>query len=100
VAGAFHHVAAPRLADLDIDLSDEDVLVASDHEHAARVTADLCRAVSGRQGIDAGPLRMCRQLEPWTAVLISVNKHYRTHSGIAVRNVDPARSRRTAQVKV
>jgi predicted dinucleotide-binding enzyme len=24
--------------------------------------------------IDAGPLRTCRQLEPWTAVLITVNK--------------------------
>lgn len=94
MAGAFHHVAAPRLADLAVDLSDEDILVAADDEHALRVTAGLCRSVSGRQGVDAGPLRMCRQLEPWTAVLISVNKQYCTHSGIARRNVDVSRARR------
>ena len=98
VAGAFHHVAAVRLADLGQDLRDEDVLVASDDPTALRVTCELARAVAGRAGIDAGRLRMCRQLEPWTAVLIAVNRNYRTHSGIALRNVDPTRSRRTPDV--
>ncbi len=40
------------------------------------------------------------QLEPWTAVLIGINKNYRTHSGIAVRNVDPADARRLGAAQV
>lgn len=91
VAGAFHHVAASRLAEAAADLSDEDILVAADDPGAASVAAELCRTVTGRAGVDAGPLRMCRQLEPWTAVLISVNKGYRTHSGISLCNVDTSR---------
>ena len=94
MAGAFHHVAAGRLLDLACDLSEEDVLVGADDLEALRVSVELARAVSGRDGIDAGGLRACRQLEPWTAVLIGINKNYRTHSGIAVRNVDPAAARR------
>lgn len=94
VAGAFHHVAAGRLIDLSQSLDDEDVLVATDHDEALAVTCKLALAVSGRIGIDAGPLRMCSILEPLTATLIAVNKNYRTHSGIALRNVDPSRARR------
>ena len=94
VAGAFHHVAAGRLAQLENQMHDEDVLVASDDLRALETTCELARAVVGKRGIDAGPLRACRQLEPWTAVLININKGYRTHSGIAVRNVGLERSHR------
>lgn len=97
VAGAFHHVAAGRLADLRHSLDDEDVLVASDDLTALRITCDLARSVSRRRGIDAGPLRVCRQLEPWTAVLIGVNKNYTTHSGIALRNVTRDHSKRVPE---
>jgi predicted dinucleotide-binding enzyme len=37
--------------------------------------------VTGRAGVDAGP-RVARQLEPWTAVLIGVNRRYRVRSGL------------------
>jgi predicted dinucleotide-binding enzyme len=94
VAGAFHHVAASRLLDLAQDLSDEDVLVGADDLEALEVATELAHAVSGRAGTDAGPLRRRRQLDPWTAVLIGINKNYRTHSGIAIRNVDTAAARR------
>ena len=40
--------------------------------------------VTGRAGIDVGPLRMARQLEPLTAVLISINKRYKAHSGVLI----------------
>jgi 8-hydroxy-5-deazaflavin:NADPH oxidoreductase len=48
---------------------------------------ELARAITSRDGIDAGRLRMARQLEPLTAVLISVNKRYKTRSGIAVSGI-------------
>jgi hypothetical protein len=37
--------------------------------------------------VDAGTLRMARKLEPLTAVLISMNKIYKTRSGIAITGV-------------
>ena len=87
VAGAFHHVAAPKLVKFDKSLGD-DVLVASDDPTAMAVTCELAATVGGRPGINAGALRMCRHLEPMTATLISINKAYKTHSGIMISNVE------------
>jgi NADPH-dependent F420 reductase len=89
VAGAFHHVAAPKLVKFDKPLRD-DVLVASDDPTAMSVTCALAGSVAGRPGINAGALRMCRHLEPMTATLISINKTYKTHSGITISNVELA----------
>jgi NADPH-dependent F420 reductase len=84
VVGAFHHVSAPTLwGDADY-LDHEDVLVCGDDADAKQVAIELARTVTGRDGIDAGRLRIARQLEPWTAVLISINKRYKVRSGVAV----------------
>lgn len=84
VVGAFHHLAAPLLLDPDADLSHEDVLVCGDDVEAKERVMALAAEVTGGRGVDAGRLRLARQLEPLTAVLISVNKRYRTRSGIAL----------------
>ncbi|WP_130799838.1 NADPH-dependent F420 reductase [Streptomyces otsuchiensis] len=87
VTGAFHHLAAPLLLDPDADLSHEDVLVCGDDADARRRVAALAVDVTGGRGVEAGRLRMARQLEPLTAVLISVNKRYRTRSGLSLTGV-------------
>jgi 8-hydroxy-5-deazaflavin:NADPH oxidoreductase len=84
VVGAFHHVSAVSLWGDAEYLDHEDVLVCGDDAEAKQVAIGLARAVTGRDGVDAGRLRLARQLEPLTAVLISINKRYRTRSGIAV----------------
>lgn len=84
VVGAFHHVSAVTLwGDRDY-LDDEDILVCGDSVEAKDVVIDLARSVTGRDGVDAGRLRLARQLEPLTAVLISINKRYKTHSGVRI----------------
>ena len=84
VVGAFHHVSAVTLwGDADY-LDHEDVLVCGDSDEGKAVAIELARCVTGRDGIDAGKLRLARQLEPLTAVLISINKKYKVHSGIKV----------------
>lgn len=84
LVGAFHHVSAVTLwGDADY-LSDEDVLVVGDSVEAKQVAIELARSVTGRDGIDAGKLRLARQLEPLTAVLISINRKYKTHSGVRI----------------
>jgi NADPH-dependent F420 reductase len=84
VVGAFHHVSAVTLWGEDDYLSEEDVLVCGDSAEAKQVVIELARSVTGRDGVDAGRLRLARQLEPLTAVLISINKKYKTHSGIRI----------------
>jgi NADPH-dependent F420 reductase len=84
VVGAFHHVSAPSLWGSADYLDHEDVLVCGDDAEAKAVVIYLARAVTGRDGVDAGRLRLARQLEPLTAVLISINKRYKTRSGVAI----------------
>jgi NADPH-dependent F420 reductase len=84
VVGAFHHVSAPKLWGSEEYLDHEDVLVCGDDRDAKQVAIELARAVTGRDGVDGGRLRLARQLEPLTAVLISINKRYKVRSGLAV----------------
>lgn len=87
VVGAFHHVSAVSLwGDRDF-LDHEDVLVCGDDNEAKQVAIELARTVTGRDGVDGGALRLARQLEPLTAVLISINKRYKTRSGVSISGV-------------
>lgn len=88
VVGAFHHLSAVTLIS-EVDLLDlEDILVCGDDAEAKAAVLELAAAVTGKPGVDAGALRWARQLEPLTAVLISVNKRYKVRSGIAVVGLD------------
>ena len=84
VVGAFHHVSALNLWRHKGPLDDEDVLVCGDHEDANAIVASLATSVTGRDGVIAGGLRLARELEPWTAVLIGINKRHKVRSGIRV----------------
>jgi 8-hydroxy-5-deazaflavin:NADPH oxidoreductase len=87
VVGAFHHVSAKNLWSEEEYLDHEDVLVCGDSAEGKAVAIELARSVTGRGGVEAGKLRMARQLEPLTAVLISINKAYKTQSGIRISGV-------------
>lgn len=88
VVGAFHHVSAVTLLGEAEYLDHEDVLVCGDDADAKQQVIELARTVTGRDGVDAGRLRLARQLEPLTAVLISINKRYKTRSGVAIAGLD------------
>jgi len=88
VVGAFHHLSAVSLNGNTDLLDHEDVLVCGDDPDAKAAVIELAATVTGRPGIDAGALRLARQLEPLTAVLISINKRYKVRSGIYVAGVD------------
>ena len=87
VVGAFHNVSAVGLW-ADDDYLDEDVLVVGDVVEAKEVAMELAASVTGQVGIDAGKLRLARQLEPFTAVLISINRKYKVHSGLRITGLD------------
>lgn len=90
VIGAFHHVSAVHLWGDDAYL-DEDILCVGDSEDSKAVVMELAKTVTGRAGISAGKLRLARQLEPLTAVLISINRRYKVHSGLRITGLAPRR---------
>lgn len=96
VVGAFHHLSAASL--IKDEPLPEDVLVCGDDAEAKATVIELAEAVTGRPGVDAGRLRLAGQLEPLTAVLISINRAYGVHSGIRVtglaRDASPVGTRR------
>ena len=63
VVGAFHHVSAVSLWGDEEYLDHEDVLVCGDDRDAKQIAIGLARAVTGRDGVDGGALRLARQLE-------------------------------------
>jgi NADPH-dependent F420 reductase len=83
VVAGFHTVSAKLLADPDKPL-DEDVLICGDDAEAKEAVAAIAgRLVEGR-AVDCGRLEVARWLEPLTAVLLNVNRQYRTNAGIRV----------------
>ena len=83
VVAGFHTVSAKALADPDVPL-DEDVLLAGDDDEAKDVVAGLAeRLVEGR-AVDCGRLEVARWLETLTAVLLNVNRRYKTNAGVRV----------------
>lgn len=87
VVGAFHHVGAHQLLDLGYRL-DCDVLVAGDDREAKEAVLALGRRIPGIRTLDAGGLYMCRYLEVFTAVLLSLNRRYRTTTTLKIVGID------------
>ncbi len=83
IVSGFHTVSARALADPDVPL-EEDVLLAGDDADAKALVADLAeRLVEGR-AVDCGRLEVSRWLETLTAVLLNVNRRYKTNAGVRV----------------
>lgn len=79
VVGAFHHLPAKHLQDLDHELGAE-VLVCGGSVAARDTVIDLVDRMDGLRGLDAGTMDSAGAIEALTAVLVQVNVRYRTHS--------------------
>jgi 8-hydroxy-5-deazaflavin:NADPH oxidoreductase len=83
IVAGFHTVSAKALGDPDLPL-DEDVLLCGDDAEAKAVVAALAeRLVQGR-AVDCGRLEVARWLETLTAVILNVNRRYKTNAGVRV----------------
>jgi NADPH-dependent F420 reductase len=71
VVGAFHNLAAGRLADLDADLGIDTLLVADDPD-AKDLVSLLADDVDGLRPLDAGGLANAAEVESLTPLLINV----------------------------
>ena len=86
VVAGFHHVSAKLLIDLEGGV-DTDILVCGGDADAKREVIALADLLPGCRGVDAGPLRLARHLEGFTAVILSVNRRYRANTGVRVTNL-------------
>lgn len=87
VVGAFHHLSAALLEDVEVTSLDTDVLVVGDDREAVDVAIALSAVLPGVRGVFGGRLRNAGQVEALTANLIAVNKRYKAHAGIRITDV-------------
>ena len=71
VVGAFHNLAAGRLAALDADLGIDTLVVADDADAKATVS-NLAEDIDGLRALDAGGLANAPEIESVTPLLINV----------------------------
>jgi NADPH-dependent F420 reductase len=79
VVGAFHHLPASEMEDLDSGL-DADVLVFSDSAAARTLVAEMVSAMPGLRAVEAGSMSLASAVEAFTAVCTSVNIRHKAHS--------------------
>ncbi|MFC7382783.1 NADPH-dependent F420 reductase [Sphaerisporangium rhizosphaerae] len=87
VVAAFHHVSAVLLLDPAVAEIDLDVLVLGDDREATDTVQALASRIPGARGVYGGRLRNARQIEAFTANLISINRRYKAHAGLRVTDV-------------
>ena len=87
VISAFHNVSAEMLHDFALKL-DCDILICGDDASAKERLSALVKLIPGLRPLDAGPLEMSRIVESMTALMISLNRRYKTHhSGIRITGI-------------
>jgi NADPH-dependent F420 reductase len=87
VVSAFHSISAELLHDIDA-VMDCDVLICGDDAAAKQKVSALVALIPGMRALDAGSLEMSRICESMTALLISLNRRYKTrHSGIRITGI-------------
>ena len=88
VVSAFHNVSAEMLNDLSMRL-DCDILISGDDGVAKERVSGLVKLIPGLRPLDAGPLEMSRIVESLAALLISLNRRYKTHhAGIRITGIE------------
>ncbi len=86
VVGAFQNLSAAKLWDGNISL-DQDVIVCSDDQDAKRDVMALAEQIRGVRAIDGGPLASSRMVEGITALLVNINRRYKTLAGVRIVGV-------------
>ncbi|WP_410765725.1 NADPH-dependent F420 reductase [Haloferax sp. DFSO60] len=84
VVGAFHNLAAGRLADLDADL-DIDTLLIADDDDAKETVRLLADGIEGLRPLDAGGLANASEIEALTPLLINVAHNNKGMNDLGVR---------------
>jgi 8-hydroxy-5-deazaflavin:NADPH oxidoreductase len=82
VVAGLHSIAAGKLGGDEPPA--EDALVCGDDAAAKELAIALAGKVVAGRVVDAGPLAVARALEGMTAVIVNVNRRYKTRSGLRI----------------
>ena len=82
VVAGFHTVAARALA--GPDPIDEDVLLCGDDAEAKALVAALAERIVAGRAVDCGRLEAARWLETLTALLLNINRAYKSETGVRI----------------
>ncbi len=87
VSMAFQHLPAKELGEIDIPM-EGDVLVCADEQSAIDETIELVSKLDNLRGLDCGSLANAAPVEAFTAVLLQLNKLYKTRSSVSIIGLD------------
>jgi 8-hydroxy-5-deazaflavin:NADPH oxidoreductase len=82
VASGFQSFAAANVIEGDPG----DALIAGEESEAKERAMELAQRL-GARGVDVGPLANSRALEGMTAVILNVNRRYKTHAGVRLTGI-------------
>ncbi len=89
VVSAFHNVGSSLLTDLAQPV-DCDVIVCGNDRPSKSLVKSLVGLLPGAGFVDGGPLGNSRTVEALTALLLSINQRYKSHSvGIRITGLSP-----------
>jgi hypothetical protein len=87
IVGAFHHLPASMMEDLDSGL-DADVVIFSDDAAARQSVGELVDSMPGLHAVIAGSMSLASAIEAFTAVCISINIRHKTHSYVKLAGLE------------
>jgi NADPH-dependent F420 reductase len=86
VAAAFQTISARDLLDPDASM-DSDVVVCADDNDARDIVMKLAERVPGIRAVNGGSLQNAAYVENLTALLLNINRLYRTRSSIKITGI-------------
>jgi NADPH-dependent F420 reductase len=86
VASGFHNLSAHQLLDLSSPVDCDVVICAADRE-SRQTVLELAASIPGVRPVDGGPLSYSRYLEDLTALLLALNRRYKTQTGIRLTGI-------------
>ncbi len=86
VVAAFHNLSAKELMDMDHEVPC-DVVVCGDNADAKGAVMELAVEIAGVRAVDGGGLQNSRYVEDITALLLNINRIYKSNSSIRIVGV-------------
>lgn len=78
IVGAFHHLPASEMENLDSGL-DADVVIFSDDSSSLERVAEMVNRAPGLRAVTAGSMSLAGAIESFTAVCVSINIRHAAH---------------------
>lgn len=86
IVGAFHHLPAAQMEDLESGL-DADVVIFGDDAPARELVEGLVNEMPGLRGVVAGTMSLAGAVEAFTAVCVSINIRHKAHSYVKLEGL-------------